>query len=614
MNPSSSAPADKSSVASAAVDPGTDNLDALILREQAASLFSTVRSATYSDSVVTVVFGMLMYWQTQQLVIFPWMALRLYTLTRMPLMTAYFKDADADKNIEHWINTYCRELRFNTAGWGLAPVLFLPDSVPLTSVMTLVIMGFCMGGVLAVAPLRRATYNLLLPMMLGLILGLLLRPTMLNLCLAGFCIAFLIAVLRFAKAQHELLTTALRTRFEKVALAERLEEQVRATELASQEKTRFLAAASHDLRQPLHAIALLSAALEKELSGRPEQGNATRLMRAVNVLRHSLDTMLDVSRLDAGVVVAERQPVALHNLFQSLNQGFVSTASEKDIQLRFRATPLWVDSDPLLLRRMLSNLIDNAIKYTQQGGVLVVARHRSRQAGKKYAGEVWIEVYDSGIGIAPEQQSRVFEEFYQVGNPGRDRSLGLGIGLSIVKRLSQLLAHPVELRSLPGRGTRFRLRLPEARPQPAVTFAPDLTLPPLHPRRPALLPERVLVLDDEADVRDAMSQLLRSHGIKVEAVATEAEAVAALKASVENESSFSLIICDFRLADGIDGLHVGQTLSRRFFNIPLLLITGETAPERLLRVRESSVPVLFKPVSAERLLQSMMQAANPSSH
>lgn len=588
---------------------GIPDLDALVLREQAASLFSTVRSATYSDSVVTVVFGLLMYWQTHQLVIFPWMAIRLYTLARMPLMTAYFKDADADKNIQHWINTYCRELRINTAGWGLAPVLFLPDSVPLTSVMVLVIMGFCMGGVLAVAPLRRATYNLLLPMMLGLILGLILRPSMLNLCLAGFCTAFLVAVLRFAKAQHELLTTALRTRFEKAILAERLEEQVRATEQVSQEKTRFLAAASHDLRQPLHAIALLGAALEKELTNRPEQSNASRLIRAVDALRHSLDTMLDVSRLDAGVVVAERQPVALHSLFQSLNQSFVSTASEKDIQLRLRSSPLWVDSDPQLLHRLLSNLIDNAIKYTQQGGVLVVARlHRSRREREVQATEVWIEVYDSGIGIAPEQQTRVFEEFYQVGNPGRDRSLGLGIGLSIVKRLSQLLAHPVELSSVPGRGSRFRLRLPAARPQAATVFAAEQTLPPRLPHAPARLPGRVLVLDDEADVREAMSQLLHSHGIETETVATEVEAISALKNAVEGLNPFALLICDFRLAGGIDGLLVGQALSQRFFGLPLLLITGETAPERLQRVRETGVPVLFKPVSADRLLQAMAAA------
>lgn len=584
-----------------------DDLDALVLREQVASLFSTIRTATYGDSVVAMVFGLLMYSQTRHSVIFMWMATHLYTVLRLPLVTAYFKDPDVDRNIQHWIRTYCRELRINSAVWGLAPLLFLPDSLHLTSLMTMVMMGLCTAGVLAVSPLLKAVYNYIMPMMLGLTLALLLHADLLNLFLAVCCIVFLIVVLRFAKAQHELLTTSLRTRFEKAALVERLEQQIHATELASQEKTRFLAAASHDLRQPLHAIALLGAALENELDTRPEQANAARLMRAVNTLSHSLDIMLDVSRLDAGVVIPERQPVALHSLFQSLNQSFVSAASEKDIQLRLRSSPLWVDSDPQLLHRMLSNLIDNAIKYTQRGGVIVVARRRRSGKEKTQGAEIWIDIYDSGIGIAPEQQARVFEEFYQVGNPGRDRSLGLGIGLSIVKRLSQLLAHPVELRSTPGRGTRFRLRLPAAQPQETAIPVGDLPLS-WPPQTPARLPDRILVLDDEADVREAMRHLLLSHGIETEVAANEAEAIIALQNAVSASNPFALLICDFRLADGVDGLQVGQTLSQRFFNVPLLLITGETAPDRLLRVREAGVPVLFKPVSAERLLQAMTAA------
>lgn len=580
-----------------------DDLGQLVLREQVASLFSTIRTATYGDGVVAMLFGLLMYWQTRDWMIFAWMGLHFYTVLRLPMVTAYFRDREADKHIAHWIDIYCRELRVNSAVWGLAPLLFLPESLPLTSLMVLVIMGLCMAGVLAVAPLLRAVYNYMLPMLLGLTLALLLRADMMDSFLAGCCMAFLVVVLRFAKAQHELLTTALRSRFEKAALAERLEEQVRATEQASLEKTRFLAAASHDLRQPLHAIALLGAALEKELAGRREQSNAAYLMRAVNTLSHSLDTMLDVSRLDAGVVVPEHQPVALHGLFQSLNQSFFSAASEKDIQLRFRTTLLWVNSDPQLLRRLMSNLVDNAIKYTQHGGVLIVARQRHRTSQ-----EVWIEIHDTGIGIAPEQQTRVFEEFYQVGNPGRDRSLGLGIGLSIVKRLSLLLGHPVELRSVPGRGTRFRLRIAAAYPQARTAFAAEPTLPSQPWQAPLHLPKRVLVLDDEADVREAMSRLLESHGIVAVPVATEAEAVAALQSSVLAQQPFDLLLCDFRLADGVDGLEIGLALSQRLFGIPLLLITGETAPEQLLRVRAAGVPVLFKPVSAERLLQAMATA------
>ncbi|MDE2605128.1 MAG: hybrid sensor histidine kinase/response regulator [Burkholderiales bacterium] len=585
------------------------DLDALILREQAASLFVTIRGAIYSDSVITLVFGAVMYWQMHRMVILVWMAVHLVTLLRMPAATAHFRDAEDSQHILRWIDTYCRELRINSAGWGAAPLLFLPDSLPLVSVMTLVLMGMSMGGTIAVAPLRRATYNLLLPMMLGLMLALLLHASLLNVFLTCCCLVFVVAVLHFARAQHELLTASLRTRFEKTVLAERLEEQIRATERANQEKTRFLAAASHDLRQPLHAIALLGAAMERELAGRPEQAGAARLMRAVNALSLSLDTMLDVSRLDAGVVPADRHPVALQGVFNSLNHSFVNVASEKGIQLRFRATPLWVESDPQLLGRLLSNLIDNAIKYTQRGGVLVVARRRASEAGL-HDSEVWIDIRDSGIGIAPEHQSRVFEEFYQVSNPGRDRSLGLGIGLSIVKRLSHLLAHPVELKSVLGLSTRLRIRLPAASPQPmqAVDPAPPRSLG-SAPWRPST---RVLVLDDEADVREAMCRLLRSHEIEVEVVSSETEAVAALDKATQGSNPFSLLICDFRLSDGDDGLQVGQALSQQFCNVPLLLVTGETAPERLQRVHEAGVPVLFKPVSAEGLLHAIA-AAMPTS-
>lgn len=584
----------------------SSDLGALIQREQAAALYSTVRAGTYSDALVSLVFGLLMYWQMRRVVILAWIAAHLFTVLRMPYVTAGFPQAGADRDIPRWIDIYCRELGINAAGWGVAALLFLPDSLPLACVMTLVIMGMGMGGAFAVAPLRRATYTLLLPMMLGLTLALLLHPEPLRIFMAGCCVVFLVSLLRFAHAQRELLVKSLRTRFEKEILADQLAEQVRATEQASQEKTRFLAAASHDLRQPLHAIALLGAALETELAGRPERVGAARLMRAVGALSRSLDTMLDVSRLDAGVVVAERQPVAVHGLFQSLNHSFFGMASGKDIQLRFRATPLWVHSDPQLLRRLLSNLIDNAIKYTQQGGVLVVARRRFAREAERRGEEVWIEVYDSGIGIASDQQQRVFEEFYQVGNAGRDRSLGLGIGLSIVKRLSQLLAHPVELHSVSGRGTRLRLRLPPALPQPHAT---DLPPAPLHWRPPACPAGRVLVMDDEADVREAMCRLLQVHGLRGEAVANETEAMSALQAAVQAQSPFALLVCDYRLASGVDGLQVGQRLSRIFADLPLLLVTGETAPERLQRVRDAGVPVLFKPVAAEQLLQAVAAAA-----
>lgn len=579
-------------------------LDILVLREQVAMVYATIRLATLGDSALAMIFGAIMYWQMRDWRVLLWMGLHIYNTARLPVLTAWSKDAQAAERAPHWARVYTRELGMNSLTWGLAPILFLPDSLPLVALMMLVVMGLCTSGVVAVAPLRSALYAYILPMISCLVLGLLMRPSGMHFFLMGCTLIFLGTMLGFARAQHRLLAEALRSRFEKQELAEQLERQMRATEAASQQKTRFLASASHDLRQPLHAIALLGAALQKQLAGKPEELNAQRLMSAVGTLGHSLDSMLDVSRLDAGVVVAEPQAVALHEVFRMLNQGFIGAASSKDIQLRVRATELWVHSDPQLLHRLLSNLVDNAIKYTHAGGVLVVARRRVAPARPA---EVWLDVVDTGIGIAPEQQARVFEEFYQVGNPGRDRALGLGIGLSIVARLSQLLQHPLELRSVPGRGTRVRLRLPETAPA-AVAAA-------VHPSQPqlrgvSLRARRILVLDDEVDVRTAMDQLLTLHGMQVGVAGDEAEAGALLQQAQDADRPFELLICDFRLAYGADGLQAGQRLVRRFAGLGLLLLTGETSPQRLQSVREAGVPVLFKPVVPERLLQALEAVAH----
>lgn len=577
--------------------PAAGDIEPRILRQQVAALYSTIRAATYADSAVAMLFGAIMYWQLRSPLILVWMVLHFYTVLRLPIITAYFRTPDAEINSPYWARLYCRELMLNSSVWGLAPLLFMPaNDLPLISLMMLVMMGICATGALAVAPLKQALLSYITPMMLGLAVALALQGSMISIFLSASCVAYLLVTLKFAYAQHQLLTESLRMRYEKEALAEQLREQVVATELASQEKTRFLATASHDLRQPLHAIALFGSALVNELGERPEKENALRLMGAVNTLGQSLDTMLDISRLDAGVITPEWQPVAVDTVFQSLNQSFFGLASEKDLQLRFRSSPLWVHSDPQLLLRLLSNLIDNAIKYTQHGGVLVLARSRGS--------EVWVEIFDTGIGIPAEQLARVFEEFYQVDNPGRDRAQGLGIGLSIVRRLSRLLAHPVTVRSQWGRGSVFRVRLPVAKAQAgsAMPVTPVFVSDATHP-----LPRHVLVLDDEAEIRRAMTVLLSSYGMTVAAAADEVEAEAVLQEAQDRKAAFDMLLCDFRLADGADGLDVGTTLCRKFPGMAFLLITGETSPERLQRVRDAGVPVLFKPVAAERLLAVMAE-------
>jgi signal transduction histidine kinase len=568
---------------------GNDALDQRVLREHVASVYYIYNATLISRVVFILVLGGFLYLQLRDPAVIAFVGLHLALYGYLALAPRWTPAAPAADSPQ-WVRRITVAVTLMGLADAMAPWLFVPaGNIAVTAVLMVVMLGNCARAVQSLRPLTVAMYGHTLPMLVGLIAALIVHGGGVHWFLAAFATINLTLMLRVGVREHRQLTDALLLRFENEALAARLSEQVAATERASAEKTRFLTTASHDLRQPLHAVALFGAALESALQNRPEGRNAERLMRAVNALGKSLDTMLDVSRLDAGVVTPAFQPVQIDALLLSLNHVFSAQAEQKNLQLRLRASGLWVHSDPQLLARMLSNLIDNAIKYTQRGGVTVTARAHGRT--------VRIDVLDTGAGIAPDQRDRIFEEFYQVGNTGRDRARGLGIGLSIVQRLSRLLGHPVELHSRPGRGSRFRISLPLAEARAHVALA----------ARPAgRLPRRVLLIDDEADIREAMTVLLRAWSIEVVAVCDEQAAVDALSRAHVPSQQADMLICDYRLPEGVNGLDVGLRLHRRFgIERPLLLITGETAPESLRHAREAGVPMLFKPVNVAALRRAL---------
>lgn len=581
-------------------------LEMRVLREHLASVYAGHTTAIAAHGGFAIGIGIFGYLNVapvyRPLVLCLIAAIALMDLYAL-LAPRWTPDVPLEKS-RHWARKYTLLITLmSTMTAPCSLFLVLIQSPAVTTFVTVVIMGSWTRAVQARWPLKAAMFGYGIPMMSGLVVALAWCGGMLNWFLAAFCAANLVLTLREGVKQNRRLTASLILQFENEALAAQLREQVAATERASAEKTRFLAAASHDLRQPMHAIALFGAALGNTLQQRPEIRSVERMMRAVDALGASLDTMLDISRLDAGVVQSAPRALELDALLIPLHHTFSAHAERKHLQLRVRASGLWVHSDPQLLYRMLSNLIDNALKYTSSGGVTVIARMRGDDA--------WIEVRDTGIGIAPEQLDRVFEEFYQVDNLGRDRSRGLGIGLSIVKRLSRLLGHRIEVRSLPGRGTRFRVVVPMARASEASPGAfrlRDLEVP-VRPRLEAPgLRGRILLIDDEEEIREAMTELMSAYGIDVAAVAGEAEAQALLTHPDAHARPITLLMCDYRLSNGVDGLEVGLRLRERYrLDAPMLLITGETAPDRLQRVRASGVPVLFKPVSAATLMHAMAE-------
>lgn len=581
--------------------PSPSAISERVLREQVAGVYATIGTASLADSVLAISVSVGYAWLTQSWWPLVWLMLHTAQALRYPVLGAYAKSTRDQQPPQFWARRYVREVTLNSSVWGLAPWFMLGTvSVTLTVVLVLVVLALCTTGMSSVMPLRQAIWAYCCPMVIGLATALLWRSDLFGLTAAACAIAYLAATLHFAANQHRLFTQALVARFENAALVEQLAQQVQLTEQISAEKTRFLAAASHDLRQPVHAISLFGAVIEKELQGHPQQVNAQRLLRAVQALGSSLDAMLDISRLDAGDVAPTLAPTPLQPILQNLNQTFGARADELGLQLRVRATAWWAYTDAALLQRLLGNLVDNALKYTPHGGVLVLVRARGAQ--------LWIEVRDTGIGIAPEHWPRLFNEFYQVDNPGRDRSRGLGMGLSIVQRLARLLAHPIVLRSWPGHGSLFRVVVPRAAAQHQAS---RIELPPVDASMPLpMRPLRVLLVDDEDDIALAMDALMRSLGHQLVRVADPAQAHAACAAAEAEGTPFDAVICDLRLVDGADGLALALALREsQQPPLPIVLITGETAPEPLRAARDSGLPLLFKPVAATALLQALAQVS-----
>lgn len=395
-------------------------------------------------------------------------------------------------------------------------------------------------------------------------------------------------------------------RFDNLALvkslqvASELAEQARIkAEQANLAKSKFLAAASHDLRQPIHAQALFLEVLERsELSER--QHNVLDSARAAaGASAQMLDTLLDFSRIEAGVIEPQFCAFKLQPLLNKLANELGSLADSKGIVYRSRDTSLTTYSDPSLLELILRNLISNAIRYTEQGGVLVACRKRGN--------DVIVEVIDTGIGIALEQQAEIFREFHQLGNPERDRQKGLGLGLAIADGLTRSLEHRLTLVSQPGRGSIFRLHAPLA--QSGFSEEVDGLLGGTLPS--GLLDGlRVLVIDDDAAVREGMTHLLEDWNCEYRVVEGIAEALNAVTLWQPQ-----LIISDYRLRESQTGAQAIKRIREVTGEVaPALLITGDTAPERLREAHESGIPLLHKPVSPYQLYRTIvgsMAAATP---
>jgi signal transduction histidine kinase/CheY-like chemotaxis protein len=570
--------------------------------DQVATLYAHGHLTTLSMGLGACILCAAMWTQVQLSTMLTWFTLiALNQAWRTALLRAFRRVRPGAEAAARWGHYWAVGSTVAGALWGLAAVMMFPDAPAYQALLIVCLFGAVLGGLNLTAVYKPSFYGFVLPALLPLIARVALVGDAVHLFIAGVMSVVLAFVVGFGHRLNDVLTRSLVIRYENIELIGELKARTRtalearaAAEAANRAKSQLLAAASHDLRQPLHALGLYVAALAARARDADWRALVDHVESAANALELQFAQLIDLSRLDAGVLTPERADVPLAPMFARLRAEFAGEAAARGLSFAIVATRVTVRSDASLLERIVGNLISNAIRYTQRGGVVVgVRRHGSRIA---------IDVVDTGIGIAPADRERVFEEFFRVRSPGATTPTrrGMGLGLAIVRRFADLLGHDIALDSTLGSGSRFRVFVPRAaalasRPHRARA-APDIA----HQARPPAFDGRVVaVVDDDPATVDAMRTLFETWGARVVGGETPDALLAGLGVV---ERYPDLIVADLRLADersGIDAVH--RLRDELGCAIPAIIVSGDTGTRADREARSAGLALLPKPVIGSAL-------------
>lgn len=471
--------------------------------------------------------------------------------------------------------------------WATLSLLYLPADNQIYQI-------FLLGGLMVMAGGSAFTFSIYLPCYFAYIPATLL-PITLQFFIIGdkfhntlgiISVTYFLVLTLFNIKINKHFKATLALRFENLFLIEQLKEQKEEAERANKAKSKFLAAASHDLRQPLYALGLFTSVLDETIKFPKVKRVVEQINSSVTALTNLFDKLLDISQLDAGVVIVNKQDFALSDIFDKLTKEFSREAQENNIECIWPTEYPAVHSEPDLLERILRNYLSNAIKYTCEGCVEVICEARN--------GKVYIRISDTGIGMTEETLEEIYEEFYQVSNPERDRQKGLGLGLSIIKRTADLLNHEISVTSEIGKGSIFSIVVTQAVMMSKANSEVSNLCEQIQPTN-----KLVLVIDDEESIREGLTCMLELWGYQVIAAVDTTVAMHQLQ---ENNESPDVIISDYRLKENRTGIDAIKALHEKYGkDIPALLITGDMMQERLIEIKDSGLLVLFKPVPAMKL-------------
>lgn len=472
-------------------------------------------------------------------------------------------------------------------------LLFFPLITDLQqAVVSMILMGISSISVVTTAGYMPISIAYIAPTLLPMSLLWAFNPDVegwIGVSIAGMTMFFCPVLVVLAGSSFKMFRESFEIRQRQVAMNQRLQDALDQAEAASRAKTRFLASASHDLRQPIHALSLFCGALAKRPLDEKSRDIAEHMNISLQALASQLDSLLDISKLDAGVVQVNKQVFNLRLLAERLQEEFMASARSKGLSVWLDCpVDAHVQTDEVLFERIVRNLLSNAIKYTDAGKVQLALDIEAENAV--------LTVADTGRGIPEAEQVRVFEEFYQLQNPERDRSKGLGLGLAIVRRLVDLLDMQFDMESSDGSGTVVSLTMP------VVDYVPRQ-----EPVRisPALCWENLcaLVVDDEVEVGLGMKALLESMRCRVLLADSTASALAAIECVRPD-----IVLADLRLRGSDNGIVTVREVRKAFPQIPAILISGDTAPDRLREAEEAGIELLHKPILVGELEQAIVQA------
>jgi signal transduction histidine kinase/CheY-like chemotaxis protein len=570
--------------------------------DEIATLFASWQQTTLSMLLGALIFCIVMADRTDVAAMALWIAAILANQAwRAALARAYRRAQPPPPEAPRWGARWAVGSTIAGALWGVAAVVFYPASAAHQALLIVCLFGVALGGVNLTAVYRPSFYGFVLPALLPLIARVASGGDDVHHSIAAVMTVVLLFLLAFGNQVNALVTRSLVIRHENTDLIAELKAQTdaaqsarTAAENANRAKSQFLAAASHDLRQPLHALGLFAAALSLKARDADLRPLVSSINASVEALERLFAQLLDLSRLEAGALQPAIRCVPLGPLLRRLAADFGPQAQASGLRLAVRPTRLCVDTDPMLLERMLRNLVSNALRYTQAGGVLVGARIRGD--------DVRIDVVDTGVGIAAGDRERVFGDFVQLQAAPRHHvgGRGMGLGLAIVRRLAVLLGHRLELASTLGHGSRFSIALPQrfAAPGNGARHGADQGHPPLPAS--SFAGRCVAAVDDDPAVLAAMRALFESRGSTVIAGETADQVIDRLRSPATVR--IDLIVADLRLAEGRSGLaEIARLRAIAGPSTPALVVSGDTSDQARAEAAEHGVALLPKPLVAGAL-------------